>query len=194
MANGTNQTNKGRILVAYYSLTGSTARVARDIAARTGADIESIRDPGHGVGFFGFLKDSLDAWRGIPAKIDPLARNPGDYALTIIGTPVWTRSMTPAVRAYLNQTQGRTGNVAFFVTSGNTEVARVAPSMEALGQARAVAAAGFNAQELKDQKLYEQKLAEFLKDMNLQDAPPDARGEAQAFTIPISVAPAHVTV
>ncbi len=39
MANGTEQTNTGRIVVAYCSVTGNTARVARDIASRTGADL-----------------------------------------------------------------------------------------------------------------------------------------------------------
>jgi flavodoxin len=183
MANGATQPGGRKILVAYYSLTGSTARVARDIAARTGADIESIRDPGHGVGFFGFLKDTLDALRGVPAKIGPLARRPGDYAFTIIGTPVWARSMTPAVRAYLEQIQAGPGKVAFFVTSGNTDAAKVVPSMEKLAHTRVIASAGFNAQELHDQKLYEEKLAVFLKNMHLRDAPPDADIAAQAYTM-----------
>jgi flavodoxin len=155
-----------KILVTYYSLTGNTARVARDIAARVGADIESIQDRGHGVGFFGFLKDSLDALRGIPAKIEPPAKNPGDYALTIIGTPVWAGNMTPAARAYLQQAQARLGRVAFFVTSGNTAVARVAPSMEALAKARSIASAGFNARDLKEQNLYEEKLTAFLNEIH----------------------------
>lgn len=167
MTNGTTQASGKKILVVYYSLTGSTARVARDIAARAGADVESIRDRGHGVGFFRSFKNVLDAMRRIPAKIGPLAKNPGDYALTIVGTPVWAGKVTPAVRAYLLQTQGRLGSVAFFVTSGNTDVARIAPSMEQLGHAKAVASTGFNAQELKEQNVYEEKLASFLKDIHL---------------------------
>ena len=183
MANSTTQASGKKILVAYYSLNGSTARVAHDIAARTGADIESIRDPEHGVGFFGFLKDALDAIRGIPAKIGPLAKKPEDYALTIVGTPVWAGKMTPAIRAYLNQTHGRPGKVAFFVTSGNTDVDRVAPSMEELTDTRAIAWAGFNARDLKDLNAYEDKLAEFLNRMHLRSVSTEAPNGAHACAI-----------
>jgi len=184
MSDGTTQARGRKILIAYYSLTGNTARVACDIAARVGADIESIRDPGHGVGFFGFLRDSLDALRGIPAKIQPLAKNPGDYALTIIGTPVWAGHMTPAIRTYLHQAQGSLRQVSFFVTSGNTDAAKVIPSMEALAQTGAIASAGFNAQQLREPELYEKKLAAFLEDMHLlRDASPEPRVGEQAFAM-----------
>lgn len=48
----------------------------------------------------------------MPAHIGPLSKNPADYALTIIGTPVWVGTMTPAVRAYLQNNQERLHNVA----------------------------------------------------------------------------------
>lgn len=166
MTNSATQPGGKKILVAYYSLTGNTARVAHDIAARVGADIESIQDPGHGVGFFGYLKDSLDALRSIPAKIGPLAKDPGDYALTIVGTPVWAGQMTPAARSYLQQTQGRLGKVALFVTSGNTGVAKIVPSTELLADTRLIASAGFNARELREPDAYGEKLAEFLNEID----------------------------
>lgn len=174
MTNSTTLAGGKNILVAYYSLSGNTARVARDIAARVGADIESIHDPGHGVGFFGYLKDSLDALRSVPAKIGPLTKNPGDYALTIVGTPVWAGHMTPAVRSYLQQIQGRVGKVALFVTSGNTGVAKIIPSIELLADTRLIASAGFNARELTAQGAYEEKLAAFLSEIDGRYAAPDS--------------------
>ena len=173
MTNSKTHAGGRKILVAYYSLSGNTARVARDIAARVGADIESIQDPGHGVGFFGYLKDSLDALRNIPAKIGPLAKNPADYALTIVGTPVWAGHLTPAVRSYLQQTQGRLGKVAFFVTSGNTGVAKIVPSIELLADTRLIASAGFNARELSERGSYDEKLTAFLKEIDGRYAAPD---------------------
>jgi hypothetical protein len=161
-----------KILVAYYSLSGNTARVAHDIAARLGADIESIRDPGHGVGFIGYLKDSLDALRGVPAKIGPLAKNPRDYSLTIVGTPVWAGRLTPAVRSYLKQTQGRLGKVAFFSTSGNTDVAKIVPVIELLADTRLIASVGFNARELSTPGAYDAKLAGFLGQLDGRYAAP----------------------
>jgi multimeric flavodoxin WrbA len=92
-----------KVLVVYYSLTGNTARVARDVARRTGGDIESIRDSGYGVGFTGYIKAAIDAVRGASSQPGPLARNPRDYALTIVGTPVWVGHMTPPVRGWLQR-------------------------------------------------------------------------------------------
>src|SRR5688572_9341 len=119
------------VLVACYSLTGNTARVARDLAARLGADLESIQDKGHGTGFLGQFAAALDAWRQAPANISALQQDPAQYSITVIATPVWVGQMTPAVRAYLKQTRGRIQSVAFFVTSGDTDVGKLLPSLEA---------------------------------------------------------------
>jgi hypothetical protein len=151
-----------QVLVVYYSLTGNTARVARDLAGRLGADIESIQDKGHGIGVLGQFAAAFDAWRKAPAKISTLQHDPADYALTVVGTPVWTWQMTPAVRAYLRQTGGRIQNFAFFVTSGDTDVGKIASSLEAAARQRNVASAGFNAKELADAGTYERKLSAFV--------------------------------
>jgi Flavodoxin len=166
------KTSAGKILIAYYSRTGRTARVARDIAARTGGDIERIQDPRHRIGCLGYLEAIRDAVRGAPARIPPITRKPSDYAMTIIGTPVWAWKMTPAVRAYLRQTQQQLARVAFFVTSGDTDIARVAPPMEALIGIKAVASIGFNNRELNDERLYEEKLRGFLAAIGHSDTAP----------------------
>jgi hypothetical protein len=152
-----------RILVVYYSLTGTTSKVAKDLAARLDADIERIEDTQHGVGFLNYLKASLHAWRQIPAVIGALQRDPAQYELTLVGTPVWCWQMTPAVRAYLQQTGSKPHKVAFFVTSGDTDIAKLAPSMEALANRKAVASAGFSARELNDSVTYNNKLAAFVQ-------------------------------
>lgn len=151
-----------RVLVAYYSLTGNTARVARDLAARLGADIESIEDTDHGTGALAKFAAAFDAWRKAPAKIGALQYDPVEYAITIVGTPVWVGQMTPAARAYLNGTKGRAQSIAFFVTSGNTDVKRIAPSLEMAAGQNAVASAGLNASELRDPATYERKLSAFV--------------------------------
>ena len=151
----------------------NTARVAHDIAKRTGADLESIRDRDHGVGFFGLIKNCFDALRGKTTRLAPLSRDPAAYDLTVIGTPVWVGRMTPALRAYLRETRGKFGRVAFFVTSGNTDVARVVPAIEAAAQIKAVASVGFSVPELKDQSVYEGKLTTFLNDLQWRYVAPE---------------------
>ncbi len=152
-----------QVLVTYYSLTGNTARVAQDLASRLGADVETIQDPRHGKGTFGQFTAAFDAWRKAPARIGFLRHDPAHYALTVVGTPVWMWQMTPAIRAYLNTTRGRARHLAFFVTSGDTDIKRVAPSLEAAAGQRAVALTGFNARELANHFTYERKLGDFIE-------------------------------
>src|SRR5262249_25013838 len=154
--------------------TGNTTHVARDIAVRMGADLESIRDREHRTGFFGALKASFDAVRGRTVNIAPLFRDPADYALTIVGTPVWAGRMTPAVRTFLQQARGRLGRVAFFVTSAHTGIAQMLPALEAAAHTKAIAAAGFNAHELKDQDVYASRLADFLNELEWRYLTPEA--------------------
>lgn len=147
------------VLVAYYSSTGNTARVAHDLAERLGADIESIQDRRHRAGLLGRFTAAVDAWREAPGRIEPLRHNPADYAITIVGTPVWTAKMTPAVRAYLRETRGRIQSAAFFVTSGDTDIGKLLSSLESAAGRTSVASAGFNAKELRDAAIYERKLS-----------------------------------
>lgn len=151
-----------QVLVVYYSRTGNTARVAQDLATRLDADTESIRDTQHGAGWLGYFQAALNAWRQRPAAIDSPQRNAGDYPITLVGTPVWSWQMTPAVRAYLQQARGKFHQVAFFITSGNTDIAKLAPSLEASANCKAVAVTGFNARELGNPVTYEKKLSAFI--------------------------------
>jgi hypothetical protein len=59
----------GRILVVHYSRSGNTERVAKDIAARRGADIEQIVDLRDRRGFTGFLGGVCDSVRKVSAHI-----------------------------------------------------------------------------------------------------------------------------
>lgn len=156
-----------RALVVYYSLTGNTARVAHDIAARIGADVESLRDPAHGTGLIGFIKACVNALRGVSATLGPLRHIASTYDLVVIGTPVWAGRMTPAARAYLRATQGKLARVAFFITSGNTDVGRMLPALESAAGTKASASTGFSAQDLKDSAIYQQKLDMFVISLGL---------------------------
>lgn len=157
---------KKRILVVYYSLTGNTARVAVDLAARLDADIESIEDKRHGTGILGHVMAAYSAFRKAPAPIGRMKHDPPEYALIVIGTPVWVGQMTPAVRAYLQALSGKLPTVAFFITSGDTRIQKVIPSLERAANCKAVASAGFDATELRQVGVYEQKLSTFVQAIN----------------------------
>ena len=150
------------ILVVYYSRTGNTERVAKDLVARLHADVERIDDKADRDGFAGYLSALYDSLRKVAADIAKPQKDPANYTLTVVGTPVWAWNMTPAARAYLEATKGRPRAIAFFVTSGDTDAGKIVPGMEIVAGQKAIAFTGFNATELKDPAVYEKKLATFV--------------------------------
>jgi len=151
-----------RTLVVYYSLRGKTDRVARDLAMRLGADLERIGERKNRGGWLGFVVATLDSLREHPVALDPRVKDPKDYALTIVGTPIWAGKITPAVRAYLRVNRDQ-NDVAFFTTSASTPAAKVVPELERLAARQAIAFEGFAASDLLDQAIYQEKIGAFLE-------------------------------
>ena len=110
-----------RILVVYYSLTGTTRRLGQAMADSLGADVEEIVDKKNRRGLFGFLGAGRDALTRRLTPIGDPERNPADYDLVAIGTPVWAGRMASPVRSYLDRQRGRLKAAAFFCTSSGSE-------------------------------------------------------------------------
>jgi flavodoxin len=152
-----------KILVAYYSKTGNTERAAREIASKLGADIEKIIDKNNRKGIFGFIFGGRDAMKKRITEIETAVKKPADYDLTIIGTPVWASSMTPAARTYIDKNKGNLKQWAFFITSGNTEPESMVSEIEMISGKKAIAHVGFNAEELKKEEVYNKKMDGFIE-------------------------------
>lgn len=119
-----------RILVVYYSRDGHTRRVAQRLAAVCGADVEEIQELGERRGPWGTVRSWLEGLLHMAASIRPGGRNPQDYALVVLGTPVWTRQVASPMRRYLQVQAGRLPPlVATFCTHGG----RPGGALEALG-------------------------------------------------------------
>jgi menaquinone-dependent protoporphyrinogen IX oxidase len=103
--------------------------------------------------------------------------DPRNYALVVIGSPVWVGRMTPAVRAYLERYRDHLAHVAFFVTSGDTDAAKVVGSVEAILGHKAKALTGFNAKELADRGARSDKIATFVQALRQREGflPGDTR-------------------
>ncbi len=105
-------------LVVYYSRTGKTKFVAETIATELGSDIEEIVDLKNREGKLGFISATQDASRGKETQIAPTKKNPNDYDLLIVGTPVWAFTLTPAIKTYLKNNDLSGKKVALFFTLG----------------------------------------------------------------------------
>jgi flavodoxin len=121
-----------RILVVCFSRGGTTLEVASRIAERCGADLELIKDRTPRDGVLGWLRSAFEAVLCWPSWIQPPRRAVGDYALVIVGTPVWAGRMASPVRSYLLRQQGRLRRVAFFCTHGGRGGDKVLAEMAAL--------------------------------------------------------------
>lgn len=109
-----------RILIACYSMTGHTRRLADEILATFGADaeLEQIAEPRPRRGLPGVLRALFDAVLRREVRISPLDRDPARYALLVLGGPVWAGRLAPPVRTYARRHAAAAPRVAFFCTQG----------------------------------------------------------------------------
>lgn len=122
-----------KVLIAFYSRSGHTEQLAREMAPLCGADIDRIQDIGPPrTGLMGYMRCSWQAIRGSVAKIRPTLHDPSAYELVIIGTPVWNWSLASPVRAYVQLHSGHFRRVAFFCTEGGSGDQRVFAQLESL--------------------------------------------------------------
>jgi flavodoxin len=128
-----------RVLVVYYSRSGHTEFVARQIAARCHADLERITDRSPREGVTGYLRSSLEAILGLRPAIERGRRRVGDYDLVIVGTPVWFWGVASPVRTWVEQHRNALDNVALFCTFGGSGHARALDDLERLCRHTALA-------------------------------------------------------
>jgi len=104
-----------KTLVVFYSRSGTTKRVAQEVAKALNADIDELIDKKSRKGILGFLRAGYDATRGKTTEIE-FEKDPYDYDLVIVGTPIWNGRVTPAIRTYLLRNREKIKNAAFFST------------------------------------------------------------------------------
>lgn len=110
-----------KTVIIYFSLTGNTEKVARQIAQKLeaeGKEVERIRlfeEKNHSL-----LANALRALFRTKGKIKEVNFNLKDYETTFFGTPVWAGSPAPALLNYLEKCQGLEGkDTSIFVTYGS---------------------------------------------------------------------------
>lgn len=105
-----------KILVAYFSRTGYTEKVAEHLAERCGADIEAIRESRGRRGLLGYVRSAREALKRKRVAIEPGLHELGDYEIVLVGTPVWAGHVSSPARAYLEGNMEAFPRVAFFAT------------------------------------------------------------------------------
>lgn len=108
----------GRILVAYYSMSGNTRSLAKEIRGWLQADIEEIIEPHHRRGRIGIARALLDTALRRRPRIIAAGKDPAEFDLLVLGGPIWAGRIAAPVRSYAARYGMLARRVAFFCTEG----------------------------------------------------------------------------
>ena len=109
-----------KILLVYYSRTGITRLLAKDIARRCGCDVEEIREAGSRDGASGYVRSLIDVLSRRHPAIESWSKDPASYDLVVLGTPVWASDICSPLRSYLAGNRGKFKRIAAFCTMGGS--------------------------------------------------------------------------
>ncbi|MFC1690670.1 flavodoxin family protein [Nanoarchaeota archaeon] len=118
-----------KILVAYYSRTGTTRKLAQDISKALNADIEEIIDTKNRDGVLGYMGAGRDGSTKKLTKLEPIKKDPSKYDLIILGTPVWAWAISAPIRTYITENKDKFKKVAFFITKGGSDCEKLFKEM-----------------------------------------------------------------
>jgi len=105
----------GQSLIVYYSWTGNTASVAQELHSLTGFAVERIEESKPRP--YGSLPmAAMGAWFHLKSAIKPLSVSLEAYDNLFLGIQVWAGNSTPAINAFLKQTQFKNNKVWLFMT------------------------------------------------------------------------------
>ena len=90
-------------LVVYYSRSGKTEDIAGIIAKKLGSEIEEIDDHKNRKGLLGFISSGNEAYLQKAIPIEKLKKDPAQYELTIVGTPIWAGNMSTPILSFLKE-------------------------------------------------------------------------------------------
>ena len=107
-------------LVVYYSFSGNTRLIAEAVAGEINADIEELKPKkplnASGAGYIMWGLRQLVSQSKPPLL--PLEHRVEDYDLIIIGTPVWSYTVAPPIRTFLEEQQINNKQIALFCCHG----------------------------------------------------------------------------
>ncbi len=107
-------------LVVYYSLDGNTRFIAGAIAEASGADMLELklRNQPELKGFMKFFWGGRQVFTKQRPQLLAFEKDPQDYDVIFIGTPVWAFTYAPALASFFEQVNLRGKKIALFCCSG----------------------------------------------------------------------------
>ena len=107
-----------KTLIVFHSRTGYTRRAAQALADRLNADLDEIQIVQPLDGRIGYLMCAIEAMTGLAPAIRAARKDPANYDLIVVGTPVWFWSLASPVRSWLEEHQLRSRRFGFLLHDG----------------------------------------------------------------------------
>jgi flavodoxin len=142
----------GKTLIVYYSRTGNTRQIAAAIAAQLNADIEPIQDGRRRTGLWGYFRSAREAMQHRVIGLAGTTKNPADYDLVVLGTPVWAHNMCSPMRSYIAANRHYFKEIAVFCAQGGSGGSAVAAQVAELCGRRARATLILNEDDIKKER------------------------------------------
>ncbi len=109
-----------KVLIVYYSLEGNTRFIADTIAKATSADLLELKPIKEIAkkGVLKYLTGGIQAWKKEAPELLSWDKDPNDYNLIFIGTPVWAWTYSAPCHTFLSTTNLKNKKIAFFCCHG----------------------------------------------------------------------------
>lgn len=140
-----------KVLIVYFSRSGRTRKIAEQINQKISSELEEIEDHINRKGIVGFLRSGNEAYLGRIPAINSLKKDPAQYDIVIIGTPVWANNMASPVRSFLKKNKDKLERIAFFCTSLGSEPKIVFMNMQKMINKKPIALVNITARDIKNQ-------------------------------------------
>lgn len=115
------ESNTPRVLVLYYSQTGATAQVARELQSQLDADIEviEVEEPYAGTFEETIARCQQEKEAGVVPAVKPIQSNLSDYDLIFLGYPVWFGTYASPIAGLVRDEAFEGKKIVTFCTFGS---------------------------------------------------------------------------
>ncbi|MCL2774577.1 MAG: hypothetical protein FWD71_14705 [Oscillospiraceae bacterium] len=110
-----------KTLIVYYSRSGKSEIIAKDLQNRTGCDTDKIEYANKNK--ISFIGAGFEAAFRKKVKIKGAGHNPGDYERIIFVTPVWAGKISTPIRSYMSENKANIKSYSLIATCGGSEIA-----------------------------------------------------------------------
>jgi len=115
------ESSMGKILILYYSRTGNTKMCCEALQKELGADMIEIKDLKNRSGGWGFFTGAAGSMFNVHTNIDPLNPDLSPYKNIIIASPIWTGTLSTAIRTLIDENRFDNKKVVMFTTTNAAE-------------------------------------------------------------------------